>query len=79
MVGPGSSTPATTETQKNPPGRSPTGSNGGWVLATHSFPAQTFGALAFAGRLLPDATQRGKRCFGLMAGPPWPLPARDDE
>jgi len=31
------------------------------VLATHSFPSHTLGALAFAGRVFPDATLRGMR------------------
>ena len=31
----------------------------GWALATRSFPSHTLGALAFAGRMLPDATLRG--------------------
>jgi hypothetical protein len=47
------------------------------VGARHAlFPGgTTLGALAFAGCVLPDATQRGKRCFSLMAGPARPLPA----
>jgi hypothetical protein len=38
------------------------------VLATHSFPSHTLGALAFAGRMLPDATLRGMRSFRSHGG-----------
>lgn len=44
------------------------GQTWGWAFATRSFPAHTLGALAFAGRVLPDATHRGMQCFRSHSG-----------
>ena len=44
------------------------GQTWGWELATLSSQSHTLGALAFAGRVLPDATLRGKRRFQSHGG-----------
>lgn len=44
------------------------GQTWGWAFATRSFPTHTFGALAFAGRMLPDATRRGMQRFRSHSG-----------
>jgi hypothetical protein len=44
------------------------GQTWGWELATLSSQSHTLGALAFAGRVLPDATLRGMRRFRSHGG-----------
>ena len=44
------------------------GQTWGWELATLSSRSHTLGALAFAGRVLPDATPRGMRRFQSHGG-----------
>ena len=39
-----------------------------WALAARSFRCMLFGALAFAGRMLPDATLRSRRMFRSHGG-----------
>ena len=48
-----------------------------WALAARSYPLHTLGALAFAGRVLPDATLRGMRMFRSHGGTVPAVSSRD--
>jgi hypothetical protein len=59
---------AVPENQKGPWNRSSTGQIGGWSSPRSLSQVPAFGALAFAGRRLPDATPHGMRGFRSHGG-----------